>query len=143
MRHLELGKSKIGRAMHYSVGAIIVKDDKILLIDRAKPPFGYACPAGHVERGEEIVPALFREVEEETGLHVEEHELLFEEEVDWNWCSLDITSHYWYVYKCSATGTLSRNYIETKSIGWYTPEQIKKLNMEPVWKYWLERFKVL
>ena len=34
--------------VHYSAGAII-KNDKgqILMIDRLKQPFGFACPAGH------------------------------------------------------------------------------------------------
>ena len=42
MSNPKQGKSEEGMAMHYSVGALIKKDDEYLLIDRVKPPLGFA-----------------------------------------------------------------------------------------------------
>ena len=46
------GRAKNGQPMHYSVGALIKKEDKYLLIDRVKPPLGFAGLAGHIDEGE-------------------------------------------------------------------------------------------
>jgi len=58
------GKSSKGKEMHYSVGALVKKEDKYLLIDRMNPPLGFAGLAGHIDEGEDAVNALKREVEE-------------------------------------------------------------------------------
>ena len=128
--------------MHYSVGALIEKDNKFLLVDRANPPFGFAAIAGHIDEGETSEEALFREVREESDLKVKSCSLLFEEELDWNWCKAGVQSHYWYVYKCEVEGE-ARNNPETKSIGWYTLDEIGKLKLEPAWKYWFGKLGVL
>ncbi len=139
----KLGKSKHGKPMHYSVGALIEKDGKYLLIDRNVPPLGFAGPAGHVDEGETAEQALAREVEEESGLKIEKCKLIAEEELDWNWCVKGIGVHYWYLFSCEASGELKRGHRETKSAGWYSIEEIKKLKsekrLEPVWQYWFEK----
>lgn len=137
------GKSRDGRKMHYSVGALIESYGKYLLIDRRKEPFGFAGIAGHVDEGEEALQALKREVLEETGLKAEEAELLLEEEVPWNWCRRGIKVHYWYLYKCKVSGEAKQNKEEEKSIAWYSVEEIKKLELEEVWKHWLEKLGIL
>jgi 8-oxo-dGTP pyrophosphatase MutT (NUDIX family) len=129
--------------MHYSVGALIKKDGKYLLIDRVQPPFGFAGIAGHIDEGENPEQALKREVEEESGLKIEKYKLLFEEELDWNWCSKGVGIHYWYLYECDVSGKIKENYTETKSIGWYSAEEIKKLKLEPVWEYWFKKIKII
>ncbi|MGB9914088.1 MAG: NUDIX hydrolase [Candidatus Bathyarchaeales archaeon] len=54
------------------VGAIIIKDGKILLEKRKSAPAKgeWSVPAGLVELGESIEQAVIREVKEETGLDV-------------------------------------------------------------------------
>lgn len=42
----------------------------IVLIERAKKPFGFALPGGHVEYGEDLEHCCAREVKEETGLDI-------------------------------------------------------------------------
>lgn len=137
------GKSKNGQPMHYSVGALIKKGDKYLLIDRTIPPFGFAGPAGHIDKGESAAQSLKREVEEESGLKVQKCKLLFEEELDWNWCSVGVRIHYWYLFECEATGKIKRNHEETKSIGLYSADEIKKLKLESVWEYWFKKLKLI
>ncbi len=137
------GKSKNNKSMHYSVGALIKENDKYLLIDRVKPPLGFAGLAGHIDEGEDKIHALKREVEEESGLKIGCYRLFFEEELDWNWCSKGVDIHYWYLFGCEVSGEIKQNFVETKSIGWYSLNEIKKLNLEPVWKYWFKKLGII
>ena len=138
MAEAKKGFSKDGRLMHYSVGAIIKKDKKYLLIDRATEPFGFAGIAGHVDVGENPEQALVREVKEESGLTVVRYALITERLFDRNKCSNGVNVHYWYLYMCGVTGDLEWNKREAKSIGYHTLEQMRELKLELVWKYWFK-----
>jgi len=52
------------------VGAVVVDDDRLLLIRRAQPPSAgfWSVPGGRVEPGETLAQAVVRELAEETGL---------------------------------------------------------------------------
>ena len=54
------------------VGAIIFKEDSVLLIKRKNPPSAntWSIPGGVVEIGETIREAIIREVKEELGLQI-------------------------------------------------------------------------
>lgn len=132
-----------GMPMHFSVGAVIIRGGKYLLIDRMNPPYGFSGVAGHVDEGEEAITALRREVKEESGLSVISENLIFEEEINNNECKRGINVHYWYLYKVEVEGELIWNQEETKSIGWYTTNEIKNLKLEPVWEYWFKKLGVL
>jgi 8-oxo-dGTP diphosphatase len=56
-----------------AVSAAIFRDDRILLVRRARSPGQgfYSLPGGRVEFGEPLHTALHREVAEETGLKIE------------------------------------------------------------------------
>jgi 8-oxo-dGTP diphosphatase len=56
-----------------AVSGAIFRDDKILLVRRARSPGKgfYSLPGGRVEFGESLHTALHREVDEETGLGIE------------------------------------------------------------------------
>ena len=56
-----------------AVSAAIFRDDKILLVRRARSPAKgfYSLPGGRVEFGESLQAALHREVDEETALKIE------------------------------------------------------------------------
>jgi mutator protein MutT len=60
------------------VGGVVVRDGRVLLIRRGKPPLldRWTIPGGRVELGETLVEALVRELAEETALRVEPVELL-------------------------------------------------------------------
>jgi ADP-ribose pyrophosphatase YjhB (NUDIX family) len=60
------------------VGAVIVEDDRVLLVKRAHPPIQgqWSIPGGVLEVGELVREAAVREALEETGLIVEPGELL-------------------------------------------------------------------
>ena len=52
------------------VGAVVVRQGSILLIRRGSPPGEglWSVPGGRVQRGESLVDAVRRELQEETGL---------------------------------------------------------------------------
>ena len=60
------------------VGGVVVREGRVLLIRRGKPPLlgRWMIPGGTVELGETLVQALVREMEEETGLRVEPQQVL-------------------------------------------------------------------
>ena len=143
MANEKSGLSKQNKPMHYSVGAVIKKGDKYLLIDRKNPPFGYAGIAGHIDEEEDDVEALIREVKEESGLKITCCTLIFEEELDFDWCNRGIGVHYWFLFECVTDGKEKMQPSECKSIGWYTKEEISKLNLQKVWEYWFKKLKII
>jgi ADP-ribose pyrophosphatase YjhB (NUDIX family) len=66
------------RGPHIGVGAIVIRDGKILMVQRGKEPAKglWSVPGGRLEHGEYISDAVAREVKEETNLDVEVGELL-------------------------------------------------------------------
>jgi 8-oxo-dGTP pyrophosphatase MutT (NUDIX family) len=139
------GQSSDGREMHYSVGILLKCKNKYFLMERKNPPPGFACPAGHIDEGEEKPKqAALRELKEETGIIAKDLEFLCEEEIPWNYCKFVVPVHYWYLFRLEVE---SENAIaekeEAKSSGWYSVEEIKKIQLEKVWLYWFKKFNII
>ena len=62
-----------------AVGAVVFKEDKVLLVLRAKPPAEnhWTIPGGCVELGETLQEAAEREILEETGLNIKAGEPVY------------------------------------------------------------------
>jgi len=60
----------LGPSPRMTVDGIVIRKNKVLLVQRKRPPFKgqYALPGGFVEYGEGVELAVVREMEEETGL---------------------------------------------------------------------------
>jgi 8-oxo-dGTP diphosphatase len=71
-RSIRMSGREYPDAPQVAVGAIVVRDDRALLVRRAKPPSEglWAVPGGRVELGETLQEAVEREIKEETGLTI-------------------------------------------------------------------------
>lgn len=149
---------------HTSVGMIVKKGGKILLIERKIPPFGFAPPAGHLDESESFESAAKRELKEEVGLDAMGLKLIAEGRKE-NKCSRPQGSwHYWKLYEVSVRGEVDHSRREAKSVGWYSEEEIalmmvrtkeyleKRISesdweenpgIEPVWVEWFEEIKLV
>ncbi|MES2215811.1 MAG: NUDIX hydrolase [Patescibacteria group bacterium] len=149
---------------HTSVAIFVWRDDMLLLIQRAKFPYGFAVPAGHVDGDTSFEEAAKRELKEEVGLEAVELKLLLEARKE-NPCRREGgTWHLWKLYETKATSELNRSLEETKSARWFTKDEIKQLalrneqwsrkdmtdeewkespGLEPVMLEWFKELKIL
>lgn len=114
---------------HTSVGMFVWKGVKLLLIERARFPAGFAVPAGHVDGDASFEDAARRELREEVGLEAGDLELLLEKRAE-NPCRRDDGSwHLWKLYKASVSedSEVKRSLDETKRAGWYSRDEIAAL----------------
>jgi ADP-ribose pyrophosphatase len=67
---MALPKSAYPEHPRAAVGAVVFKDDKVLLVRRGRPPAigQWAIPGGNVKLGETLQQAAEREILEETGI---------------------------------------------------------------------------
>ena len=131
-----------GKIKHFTVGAVIEKDGKFLLIERINYPFGFAGVAGHIDYGETPEQAVRREIKEESNLEVVSHKLLFHETLEQDKCVLGGDIHEWYLFKCETKGNLKKD-DEACKIGWFSGEEIRKLKLEENWKYWFRKLGII
>src|SRR3954471_14836781 len=130
---------------HTSVGMLVWKEGKLLLIERKNFPPGFAPPAGHVDGDADFETAARRELKEEVGLDAQSLELIYEGRRE-NVCRREDGSwHYWKIYKVEATGEVKRSKEETKQAGWYTPDEIEKMydKVEAIWQELFRELNVL
>ncbi|MDP2926777.1 MAG: NUDIX domain-containing protein [bacterium] len=149
---------------HKSVGMLVWKKDKLLLIERKRPPFGFAPPAGHVDKDVSFEESAERELKEEVGLDAKTSRLLIEGRKE-NPCRRDGgTWHYWKIYQVGAIGEIIRSEDETKQANFYTKNDLfalatktesylrgdikqndweKSPGLEPVWHEWLKELKII
>ncbi len=62
-----------------AVGAVVMKEGKVLLVKRKKPPSRgqWAIPGGSVKLGETLQEAAEREIREETGLRIKANKTVY------------------------------------------------------------------
>jgi len=100
----------------------------VLLELRNHPPFeGYWClPGGHIEFGEEVEDALYREINEETGLSVTSHRFLgyFSEylpELEWHAVAL--------MFVVKAEGNENRQESEVRELRWFSCGELEHMEL--------------
>lgn len=143
-----------------SVGILVVRDDRLLLIERQRPPYGWAPPAGHVDDGETYAQAGLRELREEVGLTASRLFPLHRARYD-NQCRRPGGDHHnWEVFGADTAGEPVRSPEETSAMRWVTVDELVALRetslrhliagagpdqwreapgLEPVWMSLLEK----
>jgi 8-oxo-dGTP diphosphatase len=114
------------------VGAVIVKDDRVLLIRRGQAPLlgEWSLPGGVLECGETLREATIREAREETGLVVETSEMLgvYERVIR----AEDGRVRYHYVlidYLCRPAGGDLKAGSDAADVRWFTREEVPALKL--------------
>jgi ADP-ribose pyrophosphatase len=113
-----------------AVGAIVIRDNSVLLVKRNKPPGEglWAIPGGRVELGETLQQAAEREVMEETGLTIRAKVPVYTFEVieaddagrtRFHYVIVDLMADY-------VGGVLSAS-DDASETRWVTPEELKDL----------------
>lgn len=147
------------RCDHKSVGILVRRDDRVLLIGRKRPPFGFAAPAGHVDGDATFAVAAARELREEVGLVASSLTLVAAARKD-NACRrAGGTWHYWEVFEATAQGEPRGSDEETTSVLWAGADDLARLarlapppgaplhspnaGLERVWLEWLTELRYL
>lgn len=116
------------------VGCVIYKDSKYLMVqEKQDQAYGlWNLPAGHVDKGESLVHAALREVEEETGYSVH----LLGELGIYHHTAQSPVKH---AYLAEITGgTLRAQKSEILQASWLTYKEIKVLNQnEKIRSQWV------
>jgi ADP-ribose pyrophosphatase YjhB (NUDIX family) len=118
----------IARCDHTSVGLLVFDASSLLLIERRKPPFGFAPPAGHVDAHGSYEQAASAELYEEVGLSAVDLDEVLEVTLD-NPCRRDDgTWHLWKVYTASVDAQPVREAPdEVRSHVWASTDRLTEL----------------
>lgn len=114
------------------VGAIIIQDDRVVLVKRAHPPIQgqWSIPGGVLEVGELVREAAIREAREETGLSVEPADLLGvydrilrnqEQRVQYHYVLVD--------FLCRPVGGELQAASDAAEVRWFTREELPALKL--------------
>jgi 8-oxo-dGTP pyrophosphatase MutT (NUDIX family) len=131
-----------------SAGIIIRNENgEYCLLDRRRGVQAWAAPAGHIDEGEDPRACVARECEEETGIRIEQSALQEVLHCDAHSpCGRGAEYHNWFVYD---GGVVADDRIELRElekhrgIGWFSPEEMRHLDMEPCWRAFFERLDIL
>ena len=114
------------------VGAVIVRENRVLLIRRGHPPLlgEWSLPGGVLECGETLREATIREAREETGLVVEVDEMLgvYERVIR----SEDARVRYHYVlidFLCHPVAGELKAASDAADAGWFSREELPALKL--------------
>src|SRR5258708_291403 len=114
------------------VGAVIVQDNRVLLIRRGQAPLlgEWSLPGGVLECGETLREATIREAREETGLIVETGELVGVYERGIRGDDARVRYHYVLIdFLCRAVGGHPAAGTDAADLRWFGREQIDTLDL--------------
>ncbi len=114
------------------VGAVIVQDQRVLLVRRGQPPLlgEWSLPGGVLECGETLREAVAREAREETGLLVEPGEMLGVYERVIRDDERRVRYHYVLIdFLCRPVGGDLKAGSDAADVRWFTRDELPALNL--------------
>ena len=138
---------------HIGAYGIIIKDNKILLINKNGGPYDgkLDLPGGTIEFNEEISAALMRELKEEVGIDIIDYELfdVISSNIEWlHKGQLEQIKHFAILYKINSFKNDIKSNIEiteinddSKAASFYNIELLDKENLSNVAQLTLEKIK--
>lgn len=105
---------------HWTVGALIERDGKFLIMRKATWPYLWDVIAGHLTRDEEPAAAVVREVSEETGLRLVQPNRVFQGEIFPEPCRRGVNIHEWSLFRGPAEGEPRPDPREVSELRWVT-----------------------
>ena len=129
--------------LHYSVGAIIEWQGKILLFHRRLFPFQYTIIAGHWDLNDATPEsAILREIREEAGIETHPEKLEIVEMLK-EPCRRGADFHEWRLYRATVNQNTAIMSEEADIIGWYSPVEIRQLDLTIPTEYFLKRTEII
>lgn len=105
---------------HWTVGALIEREGKFLIMLKKTWPYLWDVIAGHIGPAEDPEAAVVREVQEETGLRLVKPTLAFHGEIFPEPCRRGVNIHEWYLFRGPADGELRPDPREVAELRWVT-----------------------
>ena len=132
-----------GELLHYSVGAVIEWEGKILLFHRRLFPFQYTIVAGHWDLDDETPEtAVAREIAEEAGIEGHPEKPLFVETLK-EPCRRGADFHEWRLYRAAVNYNTAILSDEADIIGWYAPDEIRELDLTIPTQHFLKKLDII
>jgi len=113
--------------------AIIVKNDRILLVNKKQGNRGYyLLPGGDLNKSENPDEALVREIKRETNLDVVSFKKFTEIEDDNRYCYYYFVDRYIGEIKIGTQNVLSKSIINQHELEWIKNKDLRKINLKPI-----------
>lgn len=112
------------------VGAVIWRAGEVLLVRRGKAPLAgqWSLPGGAQERGETLIEALLREVQEETGVSIVVLGLIDVVDAIFRDPSGETRHHYTLIdFSARWIAGEARAGSDAAQVGWFAPERLGRL----------------
>ena len=117
-----------------AASAVVVNDEHKILLQRRRDNNLWSLPGGAMELGESIAQTVMREVQEESGLRVElvrlvgvytdpRHLIAYSDG--------EVRQQFSICFACRVIGGELRRSDESTEIGFFAPEELKDLSIQP------------
>jgi len=117
-----------------AASAVVVNDEHKILLQRRKDNDLWSLPGGAMEIGESIAQTVLREVQEESGLHVQIVRLVgiyTDPRHVIAYSNGEVRQQFSICFACRVIGGELRGGDESTEIGFFAPDELADMNIQP------------